>query len=193
MALSVETRALILRLRDCYPVRRSATLPALYLMQAEYGYCSHEGIVEVAELLDMVPADVFSVASYYTMFYKAPVGRRIVDVCTNLACLVRGSDDMLAYIGERLQTPVGGTSPDGRCTLNHVECVGYCERAPVMQIDYRPVGPLTRDLIDQVLAEEHLLPGSGPVPNGVAEASRDLANIMSLSRVPGSSKPGASG
>src|ERR687884_412080 len=100
--LSEETRNTILRLKGRYPHRRSALLPALYLMQAEYGYCSREGMEEVAELLELVPADVFSVASFYTMFYKEPVGRKVVDVCTNLACMVNGSDELLAYISDRL-------------------------------------------------------------------------------------------
>jgi len=171
--LSEETRNKVLQLKGRYPHRRSAMLPALYLMQAEYGYCSREGMEEVAELLEMVPADVFSVASFYTMFYTEPVGRKVVDVCTNLACLVNGSDELLAYISERLGAPVGGQSHDGRCTLRHVECLGYCERAPVMEVDYRPYGPLTRVMIDRVLDDENLLPHSGPVADGVAESSID--------------------
>ena len=162
-------------------------------MQAEIGYCSREGMEEVAELLDMVPADVFSVASFYTMFFKEPVGQKVVDVCTNLACMVRGSDEMLAYISERMQTPVNGTSPDGRATLHHVECLGYCERAPVMHVDYRPVGPLTKELIDRVLADENLLPDSGPAGSGAAEASRDIANTKSLRRLAIGAQPSANG
>lgn len=173
--LSEETRQKILELKGRYPNRRSALGPALYLLQAEAGYCSDEGMMEVAELLELTPADVFSVASFYTMFFTEPVGQRAVDVCTNLACMVRGADEILAYVSERLQTPVGGTSPDGRCTLHHVECLGYCDRAPVLQLDYKPVGPLTRELVDQVLAEENLLPGSGPVADGQAQACLDLS------------------
>ena len=177
--LSEETRNTILRLKERYPHRRSAMLPALYVMQAEYGYCSREGMEEVAELLEMVPADVFSVASFYTMFYKEPVGRKVVDVCTNLACMVNGSDELLAYISDRLGAPVGGRSRDGRCTLRHVECLGYCDRAPVMQVDYRPYGPLTREMIDRVLAEESLLPEGGPIEDGVAASSIELSGAYS--------------
>lgn len=172
--LSEETQKKILELKGRYPNRRSAVGPSLYLLQAEVGYCSYEGMEEVAELLELVPADVFSVASFYTMFFKEPTGKRVVDVCTNLACMVNGSDELLSYISERLQAPVGGTSADGRCTLHHVECLGYCERAPVMQLDYRPIGPLTRELVDTVLAEENLLPGDTP-SDGAREASLDLS------------------
>lgn len=173
--LSEETRQKILRLKTRYPNRRSALGPSLYLMQAEVGYCSREGMEEVAGLLELVPADVLSVVSFYTMFFDEPVGCKVVDVCTNLACMVNGSDDILAYVSERLQTPVGGSSADGRCTLHHVECLGYCDLAPVMQIDYRPFGPLTRETVDKILAEQNLLPGSGPVDDGQAQAALDLS------------------
>lgn len=178
--LSEETRRTILRLKTRYPDRRSAVGPSLYLLQAEVGYCTREGMEEVAELLELVPADVLSVASFYTMFFKEPVGQRLVDVCTNLACMINGADGILAYVSERLQTPVGGTSADGRCTLHHVECLGYCERAPMMQIDYRPFGPLTKELIDTILAEENLLPDSGPAGDGAVAANLDLSGTRHL-------------
>src|SRR5579871_5433941 len=136
--LSEETRNKILRLKGRYPDRRSAVGPSLYLLQAEAGYCTRDGMEEVADLLELVPADVLSVASFYTMFFKEPIGKRVVDVCTNLACMVTGADELLAHISEALQVPVGGTSADGRCTLHHVECLGYCDLAPVVEIDYLP-------------------------------------------------------
>lgn len=173
--LSEQTRARILELKTRYPNSRSASIPSLYLLQAEQGYCTREGMAEVAALLELTAADVYSVASFYTMFYKEPAGQKVVDVCTNLACMVNGSDDLLTYISQRLDTPVNGVSADGRCLLRHVECLGYCERAPVMEIDYRPFGPMTNDLADRVLAEENLLPDSGPTANGVAESSLDLS------------------
>jgi NADH-quinone oxidoreductase subunit E len=187
MALSTQTREKILQLKKRYPDRRSALGPSLYLLQAEQGYCSDEGMEEVAALLDLVPADVFSTASFYTMFYKEPSGRKVVDVCTNLACMVNGSDDILDYISKRTNTPVNGTSPDGRMMLRHVECLGYCDKAPLLEVDYRPFGPLTREIVDQILAEENLLPDSGPVENGIAESSVDLSGT----RIYGTGKPRA--
>ncbi len=179
--LSDTTRAKILQLKGRYPNKRSAVAPSLYLLQAEQGYCSREGMEEIAEILEMIPADVLSTASFYTMLYKEPVGRKVVDVCTNLACMVNGSDELLEYVSERLNTPVGGTSPDGRCTLRHVECLGYCDIAPLMEVDYRPFGPLTREVVDRVLAEENLLPNS-PImdSDGVAESSLNLSGTTYL-------------
>ncbi len=179
--LSDTTRAKILQLKGRYPNKRSAVAPSLYLLQAEQGYCSREGMEEIADILEMIPADVLSTASFYTMLYKEPVGHKVVDVCTNLACMVNGSDELLEYVSERLNTPVGGTSPDGRCTLRHVECLGYCDIAPLMEVDYRPFGPLTREVVDRVLAAENLLPNSPTMDsNGVAESSLNLSGTTYL-------------
>ncbi len=183
--LSEETRGKILQLKERYPNRRSALGPSLYLLQAEQGYCTRDGMDEIADLLDLTPADVLSTASFYTMFYKEPVGRKVVDICTNIACMVNGSDELLDYVSKRLNTPVGGESPDGRCTLRHVECLGYCNIAPMMQVDYEPYGPLTHESIDRILAEEKLLPDTGPVADGVADSSVDLSGT----RIYGTGRP----
>ena len=179
--LSDTTRAKILQLKGRYPDKRSAVVPSLYLLQAEQGYCSREGMEDIAEILEMIPADILSTASFYTMLYKEPVGHKVVDVCTNLACMVNGSDEILAYVSERLNTPVGDVSPDGRCSLRHVECLGYCDIAPLMEVDYRPFGPLTREIVDRVLAEENLLPNSSAMDSdGVAESSLNLSGTTYL-------------
>ncbi len=180
MTLSEAARAKIALLKSRYPERKSAVAPSLYLLQAEKGYCTPEGMEEIAEMLDLVPADVLATASFYTMLYKEPVGRKVVDVCTNLACMVNGSDALLDYISQKLNTPVNGVSPDGRCTLHHVECLGYCDRAPMVQIDFRAFGPLTFADVDELLAAEKLLPDSGPVENGVEESSLDLSGLSHL-------------
>ena len=185
--LSEETRQKIITLRGRYPDRKSALIPSLYLIQAEQGYCTREGMDEVAALLDLTPADVLATASFYTMLYKEPVGRKVVDVCTKLACMVNGSDELLQHISRRLNCPVGGESPDGRCTLRHVECLGYCDIAPLIEVDYRPYGPVTVEAVDGILAKEGLLPDSGPAGDGVAESSRDLSGTLfaDIARRPG--------
>ena len=182
--LGETTRAKILQLKDRYPNKRSAVAPALYLLQAEAGYCTREGMEEIARILDLVPADVLSTASFYTMLYKEPMGAKVVDVCTNLACMVNGCDELLKYVSQRLNTPVNGTSADGRCSLRHVECLGYCDRAPMLQIDYRPFGPLTNADVDSLLAAENLLPDSPRIDNGVAESSLDLSGTTLLRAAP---------
>ena len=173
--LSDETRSKMTKLRDRYPHVKSAVLPCLYLLQAEKGYCTDAGINDIAEILSMVPADVFSTASFYTMIYKEPVGKKVIDVCTNLACMVNGADQIVEYLSATLKTPIESVSPDGRCCVRRAECLGYCDRAPVMQIDYRPFGPLTTSEIDRIILEEHLTADSGPEENGVETSSVDLS------------------
>jgi NADH-quinone oxidoreductase subunit E len=124
----------------------------LYLVQDEAGYVSEESMVEVGDLLRLTPADVRSVASYYTMFFKKPVGRHTIDICTNLSCKARGCDKVLAYILNKLNVELGGSTADGRIYVHAVECLGQCERAPMIGIDLEPFGPLdTPEAIDAAL------------------------------------------
>ncbi len=150
--LSEATRTRIVELIERYPHRRSALLPSLYLVQDAEGHVSEESMAEVGDLLRLTPADVKSVASYYTMFFKQPVGRHTIDVCTNLSCKARGCDKVLAYVLDKLKVEPGATTADGRFYVHAVECLGQCERAPMMEIDLEPFGPLdTPEAIDAAL------------------------------------------
>jgi NADH-quinone oxidoreductase subunit E len=149
--LSEATRSRITQLKGRYPHFRSALLPALYLAQEEQAYLSEDAMAEVADLLGLTAADVKSVASYYTMYFKKPIGRHVVDICTNLACKARGSDAVVAYVTQRLGVEPGGTTPDGRFFVEEVECLGQCELAPMLEIDLEPVGPLDVKLSPEVL------------------------------------------
>lgn len=149
--LSEATKNRILLLMDRYPHRRSALLPALHLAQEEIGYVSEESMVEIGELLRLTPADVKSVASYYTMYFKKPVGRHAVEICTNLACKARNCDAVVAHVLRRLNVELGATTADGQFYVQAVECLGQCERAPMLEIDLEPYGPLsTPESIDAV-------------------------------------------
>src|SRR5579871_5774632 len=105
--LSESIRSRISTLMQRYPNQRSALLPALYLAQEEHGYVSEETMAEIADLLHLTAADVKSVASFYTMYFKKPVGRHIVDVCTNLACKARGGEALLEQVCQRLKVSAG--------------------------------------------------------------------------------------
>jgi NADH-quinone oxidoreductase subunit E len=141
--LSEVTKARILVLMDRYPHRRSALLPALYLAQEEAGFVSEESMVEISSLLHLTPADVKSVASYYTMYFKKPIGRHTVDICTNLSCKARDCDAVVEHVLRRLNVELGATTADGQFYVQEVECLGQCERAPMLEIDLEPYGPLT--------------------------------------------------
>ena len=116
----------IQKLRKRYPDERSATIPALQLAQAEYGWLSPDAFREVADALDTTPAYCMSVASFYDMFHLEPVGRHLVEVCTNVSCALNGAQQVLEALEGELGVHAGETTPDGEVTLRTVECAGGC-------------------------------------------------------------------
>ena len=128
-----------------YPDSRSAILPALRLAQEEHGgWLPPEALREVADALDLAPAQVEAVASFYDMLHLAPVGKHMVEVCTNLSCALLGAQQVLEAFEEGLGVAPGETSEDGEFTLRAIECAGGCGRAVVVVVDevYRePVRP----------------------------------------------------
>jgi NADH-quinone oxidoreductase E subunit len=118
-----------------YPIKRAAIMPTLWLAQEEFGWLSHEVLAYVAELLELSPAYVASVASFYTMYYKRPMGRHHVQVCTNLSCSLVGADRIVDCVRERLGIELGQTTTDQKFSLSEVECLGSCGTAPMMQIN----------------------------------------------------------
>jgi NADH-quinone oxidoreductase E subunit len=118
-----------------YPVRRAAVMPTLWLAQREFGYLSNDVMTYVAELLQLSPAFVASVASFYTMYYKRPMGKYHVQVCTNLSCTLLGADDIVNCLKRRLGIALGDTDAARTFSLSEVECLGSCGTAPMMQVN----------------------------------------------------------
>jgi NADH-quinone oxidoreductase E subunit len=118
-----------------YPNKQAAILPAFWLAQQEFGYLSLEVMEYIAELLDLSPAYVASVASFYTMFYKKPMGKFHVQVCTNLSCTLRGCEQIVSCLQDKLGIPLGQTTEDNVFSLSEVECLGSCGTAPVVQVN----------------------------------------------------------
>jgi NADH-quinone oxidoreductase E subunit len=139
------------RLQALYPDRQAALLPVLRMAQDAFGCVSPEVEVYVGELFELSPAHVHEVVTFYTLFFQRPVGRHVISVCHNLSCSLRGAEDAVTYLQERLGVEAGETTPDGRVTLLRVECLCACEVAPMMQVDEEYVGPLDRGAIDRVL------------------------------------------
>ena len=133
--ISSETRAKIEADMAKFPAKRGALLNALHLVQSETGHISPEIAVELAELFEIQPVDVMGVVSFYNMYYDKPQGRHHVHVCTNLSCSLRGSRVLLKELEEHLGVHSGETTPDGRITLGHEECLGACAYAPMMRVD----------------------------------------------------------
>jgi NADH-quinone oxidoreductase subunit E len=134
-----------------YPQRRSAMLPLLHLVQEQAGYLSEEGMAEVGELTGTTPAEVRGTASFYDMFHLEPVGRYVVGVCTNIACLLAGGQEMLEHASERLGCAVGATSADGLFTLEETECLADCDRAPCVTVNHRYVRTTTPEGFDALV------------------------------------------
>ncbi|HVB70949.1 MAG TPA: NAD(P)H-dependent oxidoreductase subunit E [Acidimicrobiales bacterium] len=136
-----------------YPRKRSAMLPLLHLVQEQDGFVTDEGMAEVAELTGTTPAEVRGTASFYDMFHLSPVGRYVVGVCTNIACLLAGGEEMLTHAGATLGCEVGATSDDGLFTLEETECLADCDRAPCVQVNHRYVRTTTPEAFDALVGE----------------------------------------
>jgi NADH-quinone oxidoreductase E subunit len=124
-------------IRALYPESRSATLPALRLAQERHGWLSPEAFREVAEALDETPAYCMAVASFYDMYHLKPIGRHLVEVCTNVSCALVGAQQVLEAFESELGVRAGETSEDGEVTLRAVECAGGCGWATVVSVDHR--------------------------------------------------------
>ena len=152
MTLAPATRDAIQRHKDRYPHPKSAILPSLWALQHEAGYCTPEGMEEIAEILGLAPSEVQAVATFYSMYFQEPPGRHSLLVCVNVACALRGADETAEYLAKKLDCPPGSTTADGRFTWDAtIECLGACGYAPMMQIDHHFHEHLTPDRIDQIL------------------------------------------
>lgn len=164
-----------------YPHTRSALLPLLYLVQAEQGYVTREGMQEVGELLDLTTAEVEAVATYYTMFKKAETGRWLISVCTNVSCALAGAKKVyrraVAELGEDATT----RTEDGAFTVEEVECLAACDAAPVVQVNYcnydRVGEERIAELIGQLRNDEVPEPSRGPKPLPHDETARLLSGM----------------
>lgn len=123
-------------LLDSYPEKRSAVMPLLYLAQLEHGHLTEAGMAQVADLSGLTPAQVQSVASFYTMYKRDHVGKYLISVCTSISCYLMGADDVLAAVEGESAALDGATSADGTFSVEHVECIGACGGAPAVQVNY---------------------------------------------------------
>ncbi len=137
-----------------YPDKKSALLPALWIAQREYGgHLTADAIAEVAYRLQRSYAEVEGVATFYTMYNKVPVGKYMLEVCTNLTCMLCGGYRILEHLQQRLGIQLGETTPDGMFTLAEVECLNNCGDAPVMQVGDVYYRRLTPEKVDALLEE----------------------------------------
>lgn len=132
---------------------QSAVMAALMVVQEEQGHLTSDMMDAVAQYLGMPSIAVYEVASFYTMYEQKPVGRNLVNVCTNISCKLRDSDAVVAHLQSTLGVKLGETTADGRFTLRSVECLGACVNAPMMQINKDYHENLTAEKIDAILED----------------------------------------
>ena len=144
------------RLVSAYPEgkQKSALIPVLHLAQQEFGgWLSSDTMDYVASLLKLDPIEVYEVATFYSMFNLKPVGKYMFEVCQTGPCMLNGSDNIIAYIGQKLGIKPGETTADGMFTLKTVECLGACGYAPMMQLGKHYREHLTKEKVDTIIAE----------------------------------------
>ena len=136
-----------------YPQRRSAVMPALRLAQERYGWLSPDAFREVGEALEMTPAYCKAVASFYDMFHLEPVGRHMIEVCTNVSCALVGAQQVLEAFEEELGVHAGDTTEDGAFTLRTIECAGGCGWGTVVSVDHRYREPVKPEDVPAIVEE----------------------------------------
>jgi NADH-quinone oxidoreductase E subunit len=148
---SAEIEAEIDRHLAKYPVKRSAILPLMFIVQRERGYLDPPGVLYLANRLSVRVTDIWEVATFYSMIYTEPIGKYHIQVCRTLSCSIRGSKKIAAHCSKKLGIKVGETTADGRFTLSEVECLGSCGTAPMLQLNFDYHEDLTPEKVDQLL------------------------------------------
>ena len=136
-----------------YPQRRSAIMPALRLAQERHGWLSPDALREVASALDLTPAYCKAVASFYDMYHLEPVGRHMVEICTNISCALVGAQQVLEGFEEQFGIHAGETTEDGEVTLRTIECAGGCGWGTVVAIDHRYREPVLPEDVPAIVEE----------------------------------------
>jgi len=152
-ALSADRERELAEILTRYPTMMAACIPALHLCQAQEGWISEEVITWVAHRLDLPPAHVKGVVTFYTLFNQKPVGKHQVWVCRTLPCALRGSDDILRHCEKKLGIHDGETTADGKVTLRTAECLASCGTAPMIQVDQQYFENLTTEKVDEILGK----------------------------------------
>jgi len=183
MELSPQLAARFEKLQNAYPVKRSALIPMLMYAQDEAGYVSDEMIAEIAQRLDLRTVQVEETLAYYSMLRRKPMGKHHVQVCTNVACMLRGGYEILEQAKKRLEIGHKETTNDGVFSLEEVECIGACTGAPAIQVNYDFYENLTPKQFDRII--EELDAGKKPAPVSVISGAlhdRDPQETVLISK-----------
>jgi NADH-quinone oxidoreductase subunit E len=149
--LTDQTKKKIEEIASRYASKEAALLPVLHVVQNDVGCISTQEEQQVAELLDIMPIRVKEVVTFYTMFNQEPIGKHNIQVCSNLSCSLLGAESLIQHLQEKLGIQVGETTEDKKFTLTTVECLGACEKAPCMMVNFDYYENLDKEKIDQIL------------------------------------------
>ena len=136
-----------------YPRPKSALIPLLHLAQEQDGYVTDDAMRHIADLTGTTPAEVKGTATFYEMFHFHPVGKYMINVCTNIACQLMGGEELLEHAESSLGVKAGGTTDDGLFTIEDVECIAACTEAPCLQVNYRYRHRISTEELDQLIAD----------------------------------------
>jgi len=164
---NAENEALAREIIGRYPRPKSALIPLLHLAQEQDGHVTDDAMEHIAELVGVTPAEVIGTCSFYEMLKLEPVGRYLVNVCTNISCLLMGGEELLAHAEHRLGIHAGQTTPDGLFTVEDVECIAACTEAPCLQVNYRFFHKISNDEFDQLVDDLRAGTRTDIPPHGV--------------------------
>ena len=150
MLTDIERRELEDALKH-YPDKRGAAIDALLIFQRRRGWISDDSLLDIAQFLDMTAEDVDSVATFYNLIFRKPVGRHVAFMCDSISCWIKGCEQVQEQIKILYEVDLGQTTTDGRLTVLPIACLGHCERAPAMMIDQDVYGDVTPEKIEQIV------------------------------------------
>jgi NADH-quinone oxidoreductase subunit E len=149
--LNPDNVELALEIIGRYPRPKSALIPLLHLAQEQDGWVTDEAMAHIAELVGVTAAEVLGTCTFYEMFKREPVGRYLINVCTNISCMLLGADDLMHHAEQALGVRAGGTTDDGLFTVEHAECIAACTEAPALQVNYRYCHKVTNEDFDRLI------------------------------------------
>ncbi len=135
-----------------YPVKRSVIIPALFIAQEEHGYVTDDDVKYLAARLDLRVNEVEEIVTFYSMFSRKPVGKYKLQVCRTLSCMLNGAPEVTEHLCSKLGVRLGETTRDGKFTVTEVECLGYCDLAPVLQVNFTYHEQVNKESLDKIVA-----------------------------------------
>jgi len=141
------------RLAKLYPIRRSIMVPALLAGQKAYGYVTDDVVSALADFIGIEPVEVMATASFYVMLYKKPAGKYVIQVCHNISCYLNGAENLIEHIEAKLGVKAGETTPDGKFSIQRVECIANCDHPPTLMINEDTYGDLTAEKFDEIISK----------------------------------------